>query len=160
MWSRLGGRLQDELERERAEHHEQLRRDLQRERAALQEQLQRERAALQEQLQRERATLQEQLQREQLLVRNLQEEVDTLKHSPREEGTKITSNLEELVAYFARERKWDAQPVHFFHFCQNIVLKGRGLLLEALPRLKKMVISSFSSSLPSCLIKISLHGRE
>ena len=82
-------RLQDELERERAEHHEQLRRELQRERAALQEQLQRERAALQEQL-----------QREQLLVRNLQEEVDRLKHSPREEGTKITSNLEELVSYW------------------------------------------------------------
>ena len=101
--------LQDELERERADHHEQL----QRERAALQEQLQRERAALQEQLQRERAVLQEQLQREQLLVRNLQEEVDTLKHSPREEGTEIASNLEELVSYrtyifFAREGKWDA----------------------------------------------------
>ena len=158
-------RIQDELERERAEHHEQLRRERReraalqeqfqreravlqeqlqrerRERAALQEQLQRERAALQEQLQRERAALQEQLQREQLLVRNLQEEVDTLKHSPREEGTEIASNLEELVSYrrnyiyFAREPKWDAQPMDFFHFCQNIVLKGRGLLLEALPRL-------------------------
>ena len=65
-------RLQDEVERERAERHEQLR--------------------------RERA-LQEQLQSEQLLVRNLQEEVDTLKHSPREEGTEIASNLEELVSY-------------------------------------------------------------
>ena len=89
-------RFQDELERERAEHHEQL----QRERAALQEQLQRERAALQEQLQRERAALQEQLQREQLLVRNLQEEVDTLKHSPREEGTEIASNLVSYRTYF------------------------------------------------------------
>ena len=89
--------LQEQLQRERREraaHQEQL----QRERAALQEQLQRERAALQEQLQRERAALQEQLQREQLLVRNLQEEVDTLKHSPREEGT-VASNLEELVSY-------------------------------------------------------------
>ena len=75
-----------ELERERAEHHEQLQREM------------RERAALQEQLQKERAVLQVQLQREQLLVRNLQEEVDTLKHSPREEGTEITSNLEELVS--------------------------------------------------------------
>ena len=90
-------RLQDELDWERAEHHEQLRRE-----RALQEQLQRERTALQEQLQRERAALQEQLQREQLLVRNLQEEVDTLKHSPREEGTEIASNLEELVSYRAR----------------------------------------------------------
>ena len=92
-------RLQDELERERAEHHELLRS---------------ERAALQ----RERAALQEQLQREQLLVRNLQEEVDTLKHGPREEETEIASNLEELVSYrtyifFTREGKWDAQPMHF-----------------------------------------------
>ena len=31
--------------------------------------------------------------------------------------------------------------MHFFHFCQNIVLKGRGLLLEALPRLIFIVIS-------------------
>ena len=80
-------RLQEELERERAEHHEQL--------------------------QRERAVLQEQLQGEQLLVRNLQEEVDTLKHSPREEGTEIAFNIEELVSYcmytfFAREGKWNA----------------------------------------------------
>ena len=93
-------RLQDELERERAEHHEQLR--------------------------RERA-LQEQLQREQLLVRNLQEEVDTLKHSPREEGTEIASNLEELVSYrtyifyFARERKWDAEQMHFFSISARIL---------------------------------------
>ena len=100
-------RLQDELERERAEHHEQLRR----ERALQEQRLQRERAALQEQLQRERAALQEQLQREQLLVRNLQEEVDTPKHSPRE----IASNLEELVSYrhiffffFFFAREWDA----------------------------------------------------
>ena len=62
-------RLQDELERERAEHHKQLWRE----------------RALQEQLQ--------------LLVRNLQEEVDTLKHSPREKGTEIASNLEEFVSY-------------------------------------------------------------
>ena len=74
----------DELERERAELRraneakQQLQRSLQEER-------------------REIAELQEQLQREQLLVRNLQGEVDTLKHSPREE---ITSNLEELVSYW------------------------------------------------------------
>ena len=130
-------RLQDELEREKAEHHEQFRREislqeqLRRERA-LQERLRRQSAALQEQLQRERAALQEQLQREQLLVRNLQEEVDTLKHSPRDEGTEIASNLEELVSYrtyiyiFAREGKWDAQPMHFFQFFQNNSFEGGG----------------------------------
>ena len=67
------------------------------------DELERERAELQraneakQQLQKSFQELQEQLQREQLLVRNLQEEVDTLKHSPREE---ITSNLEELVSYY------------------------------------------------------------
>ena len=68
--------------------------------------LERERAELQraneakQQLQKSFQELQEQLQREQLLVRNLQEEVDTLKHSQREEGTEIASNLEELVSYW------------------------------------------------------------
>ena len=142
---------QDELERERAEHHEQLRRE-RRERAELQEQLQRERrerAAHQEQLQRESAVLQEQLQREQLLVQNLQEEVDTLKHSPRKEGAGIASNLEELVSYrhnynyFARERKWDAQPMHFFHFCQNIVLNHSllHLILHEFCHIPKIVLT-------------------
>ena len=102
----LSGRLAS-LKREPRYTHsvEQTRGDIQR----LQEEinmkdgeLERERAELRraneakQQLQRERAALQEQLLREQLLVRNLQEKVDTLKYSPREE---TTSNLEELVSY-------------------------------------------------------------
>ena len=75
--------------------------------------------------------------------------MDTLKHGPRDKETEISSNLEVLVSYwhifFAREGKWDAQPMYFFHFCQNIVLNGRGLLLEALPRLIFIIISIMNS---------------
>ena len=74
---RLQEEINDELNRERAKHHEE------------KEQLQREHEECLQEERKERAELQEQLQRRQSLVRNLQGKVDTL----REEGMEIDSEL-------------------------------------------------------------------
>ena len=62
--------------------------------------LEREVAELHEAKQQLQKELEECLQGERRERAALQEEVDTLKHSSREEGTEITSNLEELVSYW------------------------------------------------------------
>ena len=66
-------RLQEEINTKDDEHHEE------------KEQLQREHEECLQEERRKRAELQEQLQRQQLLVRNLQEEVDTLRQPKRKD---------------------------------------------------------------------------